>query len=463
MFDKLDLVVWKQLQDVLASIYNVSVYTIDINGEKLCSSRELPFFCQLMEKKGLCKEWRKKYEVHDELCFCHANLLNIVIPIHVNGRTVGSLIVSPLSNAPKINDDEERDASKSLRQFPDERINEIKNAAKSFVHLMVKLAFNKKSSDEKLEELSLSNDFSRFCFSSIDSEQSFVLRALDFFVKRLGCFNASFVKENSSIRHHPDQKYDLIEPLLFRHLKHINSSFYSSDISKDHLFKSSQNIEGSVLALPLSHNQSFLGVLCLYNCPNNEFVNAKALAEYFSFFLFQVMSVKEIARTAVTDGLTGLYNKQYFSELVKSELSRSSRIKSPTALLLLDIDDFKKFNDTFGHLEGDHILQSAGALIKKTVSPLDVPCRFGGEEFAVLLPHTDPNSAKERAELLRSAFHDSCRLTVSAGCFVNTTSSLSYEEMFAEADKALYRAKQSGKNKVVSLFCVDKSLGIIDY
>lgn len=160
---------------------------------------------------------------------------------------------------------------------------------------------------------------------------------------------------------------------------------------------------------------------------------------------------------AVRDGLTGLYNRRYLDETLEREVSRARREGHPLSLVMLDIDYFKRVNDTYGHQFGDEILKALGAALLLNVRAEDVACRFGGEEFLILLPNMPLEAARGRAESLRQLVE---ALAIAHGEFtVNFTISLGVsaypehgktpDDLTRCADQALYRAKHSGRNCVV--------------
>ena len=152
------------------------------------------------------------------------------------------------------------------------------------------------------------------------------------------------------------------------------------------------------------------------------------------------------------DGLTSIFNRTTFMELLLDEIKRSRILGYPLVLLILDIDDFKKVNDTYGHLVGDKILQGIGTTMKHSLRRNDIVARYGGEEFAVLIPHAPMDEGMQVAEKIRLALAamvvpDSPRITVSIGCTVYAPDE-SPDLFFKRADDALYAAKKDGKNKV---------------
>ncbi len=157
-----------------------------------------------------------------------------------------------------------------------------------------------------------------------------------------------------------------------------------------------------------------------------------------------------------TDPLTGLWNHGYFQYLLQEELERSKATKNPLSLVMLDIDDFKVYNDTLGHQAGDRILKDLAGFLKNHSRKMDCVCRYGGEEFTIILPQTDKNEAFLIAERLRQDFekhpfvHEEIlphkKLTVSIGLSSFPQDGSSSSEIIAFSDQALYKAKHKGKN-----------------
>jgi diguanylate cyclase (GGDEF)-like protein len=165
----------------------------------------------------------------------------------------------------------------------------------------------------------------------------------------------------------------------------------------------------------------------------------------------------QVQRQAVTDELTGLANRRSFLARLDAEVVRSRRSGSPLGIVLADLDDFKRVNDTYGHAAGDTALRSFAAIVHSSSRDVDLPVRLGGEEFAVLLPDTDLDGAAQLAERIRESLEvasidyqgASISLTASFGvsCFPSTASA---EDLLADADRRLYDAKRRGKNTVVA-------------
>jgi diguanylate cyclase (GGDEF)-like protein/PAS domain S-box-containing protein len=162
---------------------------------------------------------------------------------------------------------------------------------------------------------------------------------------------------------------------------------------------------------------------------------------------------------SIKDSLTGLYNRRYLTEMLEREIRRAVRAEQSLGVLMLDLDHFKKFNDTYGHEAGDTVLRETASFLTKSIRVEDVVCRFGGEEFVVILPTADMNSAHARAERIRSKLRELTVLhqgqslgmiTVSVGVATLPQHGTSPKDLLEAADAALYRAKREGRDRVVN-------------
>jgi diguanylate cyclase (GGDEF)-like protein len=167
---------------------------------------------------------------------------------------------------------------------------------------------------------------------------------------------------------------------------------------------------------------------------------------------------QRLEQLATVDQLTGLYNHRMFYSTLKNEIMRARRYGRPASLLMIDIDHFKRINDSYGHLAGDRVLERIGRLLKENLRAECSTCRYGGEEFAVILPEIGMEAAFTTAERLReivaqtsfdNGTPDEIKITVSIGVSAFPESAAAVDELTSAADAALYAAKDAGRNRVV--------------
>lgn len=218
------------------------------------------------------------------------------------------------------------------------------------------------------------------------------------------------------------------------------------------------------LLLPLLCNQESIGfLLCgLDNRPFTQFSFAKQIARQISFNLQKLQLYNQVKSMALSDGLTGLANRRNFDMLLKTELRRSASLQRHLSLIMLDLDKFKQYNDTYGHPIGDKLLAQVGQIIHHNIRSIDLAARYGGEEFSIILPECNSTDAYTIAEKLRttieqSHFPDSlgtftASITASIGIATyDPTATLhapDSEKIISLADKALYQAKEEGRNRI---------------
>jgi len=168
---------------------------------------------------------------------------------------------------------------------------------------------------------------------------------------------------------------------------------------------------------------------------------------------------KNLYESATRDGLTRLYNKKYFQEALEKEFAYASRHRVPLAVVMLDVDHFKKINDTYGHPAGDHVLQKLAQVVMGVVRTEDIVARYGGEELSLILRQSTEDAANRCAERIRSEVaktvfsHNGVRMPVTVSVGVSTTldkEAGSASDLVSIADGYLYRAKRSGRNRVES-------------
>lgn len=186
----------------------------------------------------------------------------------------------------------------------------------------------------------------------------------------------------------------------------------------------------------------------------------KTLAEHLALALAS-LNLRETLRTqSIRDPLTGLFNRRYLEETLERELPRMIRKKASLGVMMADVDHFKRLNDTFGHEAGDAVLRELAQIFRKQLRAEDIACRYGGEEFTLILPEAQIEKVRDRAEQLRQAveaaefhFHGQSfgPVTVSIGIASYPKHGATGETLLRAADRALYRAKEEGRNRVIAI------------
>lgn len=255
--------------------------------------------------------------------------------------------------------------------------------------------------------------------------------------------------------------------------------------------KELNRLYASLLALPLNTSNKTIGILFLFKSDSSFNKRERRLLLFFAeraaiqldhSRLYQLatdtalenaklyVNISKLYYKAILDSLTGLYNRHFLMLKLREEIKKAYRYKQPLSLIFTDIDLFKEVNDQFGHSVGDQALNEFGDLLKKSIRESDLACRFGGEEFVVILPQTSMSSAQSLAERLRKKtaasmfFINSIKINFTASFGVSSLQNLDLdtinfgdeainniaENLLAWADDALYRAKKGGRNLVVT-------------
>jgi len=187
------------------------------------------------------------------------------------------------------------------------------------------------------------------------------------------------------------------------------------------------------------------------------FQNLQVFCNQIAIGLQKALLYEKVQRLSITDGLTKLYSYRYFRQRLDEELVLAKRYSSVLSLLMLDIDHFKKYNDTFGHLAGDQVLQDVARIIRECAEASHLVARYGGEEMVLLAPETDRERAAALAEKVRKSIEEkvfetgkvSSGVTVSIGLAVCPRDARAALDLVSRADQALYAAKAEGRNRVV--------------
>lgn len=221
-----------------------------------------------------------------------------------------------------------------------------------------------------------------------------------------------------------------------------------------------RNVE-TLLTLPLVVEKQLLGIITLENLPLTITNKIHFIALQFAMEVKKTQLYEKVKELSTIDGLTGLYLRRHFMELLSNELDRGYRQHQPLSFLMVDVDYFKRYNDEYGHLVGDLILKEIGRILKEKSREIDLLCRYGGDEFTLALPRTAIKDANIVAERLRRAvnehlFHiakEQFQVAISIGISSCNPRDMQLDgitqTIIDAADKALYQAKSQGRNRVV--------------
>lgn len=234
-------------------------------------------------------------------------------------------------------------------------------------------------------------------------------------------------------------------------IKYKTKSYFQSN--KPKLVKE-QNFSDK-LVLPFTFNNNLLGAICIFSNKNIIKVDLDTfnfvINEFLSIFKLKYMFTEQIFKSAI-DPLTGLYNRNQFEICLAQEFNRGQRYKTPFSIAMIDIDYFKKVNDTFGHQFGDYVICEISKIIQNSLRKTDTVYRYGGEEIVIVMPETNKEQAQLPLEKLRKTIETHSfkgeKITVSIGVSNYTENFHTKTEVLKKADDMLYKAKQNGRNQI---------------
>lgn len=244
-------------------------------------------------------------------------------------------------------------------------------------------------------------------------------------------------------------------------LRRGQSHIASAEAGKLRCAHAESATDTGTLCIPLMAQGAAIGILHLRHPDFAAIPQAlgEAVAEQISLCLANLMLREELRDLAITDSLTGLYNRRFVAESLTREIQRAERLSSTIGLIAIDLDHFKRINDRFGHDGGDAALKAIAALLTQNVRGGDIACRLGGEEFAVILPGATAETTERRAEELRAAVqelriphanHELPQISISCGVALFPEHATTADALLKAGDLALYRAKEHGRNRVVT-------------
>jgi diguanylate cyclase (GGDEF)-like protein len=216
----------------------------------------------------------------------------------------------------------------------------------------------------------------------------------------------------------------------------------------------------SEVCIPLVSLGELIGVLALESSRKNAFEKAdiaplESVADISANAIQNAHYFEKVRQMAYVDGLTGMFNRRFFEIRIMEEIERAQRYRGSMSVIMLDIDKFKKLNDEFGHLLGDEVLRQVSAIFSAQLRKADVACRYGGEEFAIIVPETTGDHALAVAEKLRQVIENwnfpgvSRKVTVTGGVASYPQNGTTRDDLVRAADDALYAGKQAGRNRIL--------------
>lgn len=234
------------------------------------------------------------------------------------------------------------------------------------------------------------------------------------------------------------------------------------DTNEENLFSGNNSSARSLLGVPMLVGNEILGVITLDKATPDSFTDNTSrllsiVASQAAIAIKNATNFEEVKKISITDGLTGLYNHQYFYDRLKTEIDWARHYNLPVSFLMLDIDSFKEYNDNFGHTAGDAVIKMIAKELQRCTREDDVVARYGGEEFAVILVSVDSNIAGKIAERIRKSIMEQSvkeengfnrMVTVSIGVASFPQQAQTSKELVDCADKALYDSKKKGRNRV---------------
>ena len=216
----------------------------------------------------------------------------------------------------------------------------------------------------------------------------------------------------------------------------------------------------SEVCIPLVSLGELIGVLALESSRKDAFDRAdiaplESVADISANAIQNAHYFEKVRQMAYVDGLTGMFNRRFFEIRIVEELERAQRYHGSMSVIMLDIDKFKKMNDEFGHLLGDEVLRQVSSIFSAQLRKADVACRYGGEEFAIIVPETTGDHALAVAEKLRQVIENwhfpgvSRKVTVTGGVASYPQNGTTRDDLVRAADEALYAGKQAGRNRIL--------------
>ncbi|BDU50928.1 sensor domain-containing diguanylate cyclase [Haliovirga abyssi] len=393
-----------------------------------------------------------------------------ITPLSTNGEVIGFLIVDKIFNK-KLKNIEEVTTLNSIGEIT---ARAIKKALK---YKEMNVGLNMASILYKITTLVETNEDLYEIFKMIIQS---IKRVVDYSSAAIYLINSKNELEEVP-EYREGEKDELLESIEFKLGKGMKAvvaqrkdTIIIRDVSKStkglqEMFKASNEHIASFASVPMLIENRLVGVINLTHDQANKFreedkMILKLFANQAASTIEKIKKDRKIEKLlakvtneSITDPLTQLYNRRYMMRRLGEEIARGKRENVAVSLIGIDIDFFKKFNDTYGHQIGDLVLKHVGIQIKKSLRVIDIPCRYGGEELFVILPNTNMQGAYKTAERIRYNIENMklkhknliLNVTVSVGVSIYPTNALDSESLIKTTDLALYKAKESGRNRVI--------------
>ncbi|MBO8128876.1 MAG: sensor domain-containing diguanylate cyclase [Peptococcaceae bacterium] len=453
---------WQDFQDTLAKVMDANIYIFDVNGGSF-SLFSLPV--------ELCQEVNKGRVLRDEKCIsfykstldsledkdmltCPYGLKLCAYRLGTYAQKIGFLVVTPTRLTTLVGREEENTFATKAHSIY-RTINEVLQAI-----------LEKNLLGLRRLELNSIYEISRLMTSIVELDKvlDLITNSLIIIYQAELCFVG--LREGDKIRvaqakgEHGHlligKEWPLVQPLIEQVFSKVEPSFLSLEELRTLPGLTGVEVapETEILVYPLwtaLGAVGLLGIVAPVSLDDNSSRNLQIYANFAAVALANATLIHRLEREAETDFLTGLLNKRALRNLLVTELERTTRYGTPLSVIFLDIDDFKAYNDTFGHVAGDVVLQKTAEIIKNSIRIVDTACRYGGEEFVIILPGTKGEGAARVAERIRKSIETypfpHRQVTASLGV-ASAKKNDSVDSLFARADQACYQAKRQGKNRL---------------
>jgi len=429
-FDKLDLNLWKSVQDKFAKEIGLAISTVDREGKEVLLSGKEDFLTELIKSKreDIFKE--RNYNQLNELeqdetalhnCF---GAVHIIKPVILHDRIIGAIICGPvrkeeydynvLADKLGIEEDELADAANGIKELSKEDIKFNRKIVSLMAEILPKLSYQKQTKDKQISELKALYSIIKMVNSTLELEEV-LQKMMEFLVNTLNAADCSVFVETED----GEKKYCLKKEI--ENLIEIEKAVSKKAIEEKQIITvkdingrfGTQVIEdyNSMLSIPLKHRDKIIGSINLYGKNlggiSEEGLNfISVMANQVAIAIANAQRYGEVKELAVVDKLTGAFNRRYFMELLEKEMEKGVGIKNPIALVLLDIDNFGKYNNAHGHPMGDKLLKELSGIVKFNMRMEDKLGRYGGEEFIVMLPGLKSNEAMAAAKRIKETISE---------------------------------------------------------